>query len=447
MKKFSVILSSLALAALFSGCGLTPKPSAPTALDTTLPIVKVDAHLQDMTSIAFEWKPIKDPRVVGINVYRSNPATPNNTINHYATLNNRFATHYVDAAAKPNTTYRYFFTTFSKKAISQASPTITITTPPVLSSIVWLQGIGQMPRSAKIIWRPATNPLVEGYIIERQTLEHPVWKQIEKLKGRLNSEYINTGLANNEVYKYRIRVYTYNDLVSTPSQSVKIVTKPLPNGVQNLVISNTLPRNITLTWSPSTIKDFSYYKIYRSSNPNDDFEYYAKTTATHFTDHVKQDAKRYYYKVTVVDTDGLESKQNIPAMQGTTLAPPTTPYMVAASIVNGVAYIQWADTDPRAKSFIILKKSKVSWLDNTIQKIKNITKDSYKDHNIYADVHYTYQVIAVDKNGIESLPSKPAEVSSSALPAYKKPAPTKAAVQHESGSTIQPAPDLGASSL
>jgi uncharacterized protein len=448
MKKFSAILSSLVLAALFDGCGLSPTPATPSALDTTLPIVHVNGHIQDMTSVAFEWKPIKDPRVVGINVYRSNPDSHTNTIQEYATISNRFATHYLDEGVKPNTQYRYFFTTFSKNAQGLASPTVTVTTPPVLQSVVWLQGISNMPRSAKIIWRPAENPIVKGYLIERETLDNPQWQQIAKLRGRLNSEYIDTSLADNKVYKYRIRLYTYNGLTSTPSQTVQITTKPLPNGVEDLNISTNLPKKIQLSWKQTTLKDFSYYKIYRSDNPDSGFQDYAHVTANHFTDHVNKDGAIYFYKVTIVDTDGLESITDIPAHQGITLPKPQAPAMVAASIVDGAAVIKWKDTDPRIQSFTLVKTTKFNWLDHKTQKIKNIKSDSYTDDNIFANIKYTYKVIAVDKYGIESLPSEDVEIISPNLPAYHKPqADNSVPETKNSGSVIKPDPNLNTNSL
>ncbi len=445
MKKLTLIILSLGLLIFIDGCGLKPAPVAPTALDTTLPVIQINGHIQDMTSIAFEWKDINSSRVTGISVYRSSPKLLNHAIVYYTSIYNRFATHYVDSHVRPNTVYKYFFTTFSKHAQSLASRTITVTTPPVPPSIVWLQGISGMPRSAKIIWRPDTNPLVEGYIIERKTIKNPKWLQIVKLKGRLNSEYIDTNLLSNLVYYYKIKVYTYNNLISTPSQTVKIITKPLPLEITNLTASINLPRKIKLSWFPSLIKDFGYYKIYRSSNPVKDFKYYAKTKNPHFIDIINKDAKTYYYKIAVVDTDGLQSKNNIAAIRGTTLPKPEIPNLATASVTNNKIQLTWQDSDPRVVSFIIIKKTKISWIDSKIQKFTNITAHVFNDPYVYANVPYIYKIIAVDKYGLQSLPSKPIKVLAPNLPLQNK-----ASSNHTTtinGSTIKPTQNLDTNSL
>ena len=444
MKKLSVILLSLGLLILIDGCGLLhPKPAIPTSLDSTLPVVKVDGHIQDMRSIAFQWKPIHNPRVTGIGIYRSNPKLPHAPIQYHALINNRFATHFTDTGLQPNTAYRYFFTTFSKHAQSMASATITVSTSPGPQSVTWIHGISGMPKSAKIIWRPDVHPLTKGYIIQRLNAASNIWVNIAKLKGRLNSEYIDTPLASNKTYQYRVKVYTYNNLVSLPSKIVTITTKPLPHGVQNLQASKTLAYKIKLSWSPVHIKTFAYYKIYRSKYPDKDFTYYAKVTQNHFTDHVNHDGKTYYYKVTVVDNDGLQSNPDIPAIGGMTRARPARPVITMISVAGHHIHIAWFDNDPQVHSFILIKKEKINWLKSKTSKIAGITTQTYNDMKAYANKTYSYQVIAIGSMGLQSQPSKSVSISSPNLPIYHKPATSVTS----NGSNIRPTNNLNTNSL
>ena len=110
MKLLNLITLSSVLALLLSGCnGSTPTPPE-DAIDTTLPVISLNGHMEDMKSIAFEWKDVKDPRVAGIYVYRNDPQKDDTQISRYATVDNRFATHYEDNGVVPNTKYQYFFT-------------------------------------------------------------------------------------------------------------------------------------------------------------------------------------------------------------------------------------------------------------------------------------------------------------------------------------------------
>lgn len=463
MRILNLIALSTVSALLISGCSSTPTPPTEDAIDTTLPVISLNGHIEDMKSVAFEWKDAKDPRVNGIYIYRSNPNDTDKQIRRYATITNRFATHYVDTDVTPNTKYQYFFTTFSDKAQSQKSELVSVNTLPVLQSVAWIQSIQNMPRSAKILWRPHTNPRVDGYIIERKSLQDQDFIKIANINGRLNAEYIDSNLEDGQVYKYRLRAVTYDDIVSTPSETVQAVTKQIPLDIKGLIITNNLPKKIRLSWQPSSAKDFDYYKVYRGTDAKDSLSYYAKVVNPEFTDNIDEDGKEYFYKVTAVDKDGLESDENVAALQGFTLVKPNKPTILEAKIVNNKAELKWSKTDLRTKSFTVVKTIKKGWLDSEVDEIKGITDTSYTDPKIYSGVEYIYQIKAVDENNIESEPSSAVELSSDDLPAYKakqdankqkvmkqenkkvenKPAETES----PTGTSIEAAPDLDTGSL
>ena len=160
-----------------------------------------------MNAIAFEYKKIEDENVDGVYVYKysidTNDSRDKNSI--YKVINNRYATHFVDDKIVPNSRYIYRFATFNTQAKSQSllSEKIRVKSLPVLHSVIWLYGISNMPRSAKIIWRPHPNMRVKSYIIERKRDKD--FKQIAKIDGRLNAEYIDENLLDGAVYFYRIK--------------------------------------------------------------------------------------------------------------------------------------------------------------------------------------------------------------------------------------------------
>ena len=416
MKILNLITLSSALVLLLSGCnGSTPTPPE-DAIDTTLPIISINGHMEDMKSVAFEWKDTKDPRVAGIYVYRNNPAKDDSQITRYATVENRFATHYIDNNVIPNTKYQYFFTTFSEKAQSQKSETLTVSTLPIFESVAWIDSVQNMPRSVKILWRPHTNPRVNGYILERKSLKDDDFKDITHIDGRLSAEYIDTKLDDGQIYKYRVRAVTFDNIESTPSQVVQAVTKQLPPDIQGLTVTNNLPKKIKLSWQPSTVSDFAYYKLYRGESATGNLEYHIKLTSNNFIDDVQEDGKQYFYRVTAVDKDGLESDSTTPALQGITLAKPKTPDMMEAKIVNNKAELRWISSDRRIRSYTLIKTAKKGWFDSQVDEIRGITDTRFTDSNIYAGIVYNYQVMGVDEFNISSEPSSEATISSDALP-------------------------------
>ncbi|MDY0232947.1 MAG: hypothetical protein RBS11_02845 [Sulfurimonas sp.] len=393
---------------LFSGCGaISPKPGDETKIDKTLPIVKLTQNgvVEDMNSIAFEWNAITDERVKGIYVYKQKNNLEGSELRHYKTLDNRFTTHFLDNGITPNTSYTYSFRTFSKNAESQMSEMKIVNSLPVLQSVVWIKSIENMPRTAKIIWRPHANQKVKSYIIERKTLIEESWKRIATVDGRLNAEYIDTGLKDDYVYKYRVKVVTFDNITSTPSEIVQVVTKPLPNPVKYIVATTDLPRKIEINWEKSDAKDFARYNLYRSSSSTGSYELIAKLYNHTFTDVIEEDAKEYFYRVSVVEKNGLESIHNKISIQGITLMKPQTPSLLEAKLIGDKIEINWKNKDSRVVKYSVVKKSKTGWFDAKEEEFVDIKGTSFRDPEIGPNITYYYKIYAIDVHGIKSNPS------------------------------------------
>ena len=411
---------------LFSGCvpsnSLLPHSESNTSLDGGSSVQEelIDPTLQkveltkngiftDMKTIAFEYKNIMDPRVKGVYVYKMNNDESLGS-EHYDTIDNRFATHYVDTNVEPGHNYKYYFKTFSEKHESVPSDIFSVNTLPVLDSVSWIHSVEGMPQTAKIIWRPHTNLKVVAYIVERKTLEKDEWKQIAKIDGRLNAEYIDTDLQNNYIYNYRVKVETYDDIISAPSKEVRVITKPLPKSIMNLTVTNNLPKVIELNWEKSNTKDFSVYNLYRSPSAEGSLDLIATLQNNHYIDDIGEDGKQYFYKVSVVDKDGLESLHQEIALQGSTLAIPQAPAITKAKFINGKIELAWKEMEGRAKTYNIIKKYKKGWLDTFEDEFTDITATSFTDANLESEVTYHYQIISVDENGLKSKPSLEVEI-------------------------------------
>jgi fibronectin type 3 domain-containing protein len=401
--------------AIFSGCSTTsPKPKDEVVVDSTLPVIELTKNgvFVDMNAVAFEWKNITDGRVKGIYIYKKTigkkdikEGEEGSKDEYYDTLNSRFTTHYVDKQITPDTQYSYYFKTFSDTAESNPSKIITLNSLPVLQSVSWIHSIEGMPRSAKIIWRPHPNQKVKAYIIERKTLQGEEWQKLATIEGRLNAEYIDKGLKDNFVYKYRIRVVTFDNIISTPSEIVRVVTKALPNSVTGIVATKNLPKVIKLNWDKSENKDFYRYYVYRADEIDGTYELIAKLHNNRFTDEIDEDGKNYFYRVSIVDEDGLESEHEKVSIHGMTLTKPNAPAVVEAKLVGSKIELFWSQVDPRTKNYTVIKKSKQGWFDTVTSEITDIPNTSYTDTKITPNTTYFYQIYAVDENGIKSEPS------------------------------------------
>lgn len=406
MKFWRVTTSWIVLLLILSACGAKPTPKQETQIDKTLPVVELTKSgvIVDMKSIAFEWKSMNDHRVKGIYVYRKAPSSSEEPagLEYYSTIENRFHTHFVDNNVEPDTRYTYQFQVFGDNANGLKSRGVDVNTLPVLESVSWIHSITGMPRVAKIIWRPHTNEKVKSYSIERKTLEDEEWKTISTVAGRLTAEYIDEDLKDNFVYMYRLRAMTYDGIVSTPSQIVKVVTKALPPSIKSIKTTKKLAGKINIEWEKSTIKDFKRYYLYRSEDIDGGYELIAKLHNNRFSDSIDEDGKSYFYRVSCVDKDGLESENSKLSVQGTTLNRPDAPAIIEAKNLGKTIEIKWSETDPRSVTFNVTRKHKKGWFKESVQEYTNIKSHKFLDKNIEPDSTYTYVVQSVDKYNIVS---------------------------------------------
>lgn len=404
-------LSSLLIVLIIltlSGCGLKPKPKKDAIIDSSLPKISLtkSATKSDMKSIALEWKKLKIKRVKGIYIYRESLDENLTTDDAYLdTINNRYSTHYLDVDVKPGHRYKYYFVTYSVDAQGERSESYQVATKPILGSVTWIYAASNMPKSAKVIWRPHTNKLVRAYEIHRKTLDEDKWKIVARVDGRLSAEYIDLELKDNYTYQYHVRAITYNGITSKPSKIVKSVTKELPLSITNITASNNIPRKIRLTWDKSNTKDFSHYNVYRSKQADGSYTHLVKVSNNVFEDIIEKNGAKYFYKVSAVDKDGLESVLQENSTQGTSLSKPLPPAVVDAVLVDNKVVLKWKKNDLRVKSYVVLKKYDDGLFNKVIDEFKDIRTIEFEDTNIKDGTTYYYQVLSVDKNLIESEPS------------------------------------------
>lgn len=394
---------------IISGCAVKPHPKKEAIIDSSLPKISLtkSATKSTMNSIALEWSKIKNRRVEGIYIYRESlDETIKSDDAYYATINNRFTTHFLDKNVKPGHRYNYYFVTYSKDAQGLRSSIYQASTKPILSSVSWIYAASNMPRSAKIIWRPHTNQIVRAYDIQRKTFDDKEWKTIAKVDGRLSAEYIDVDLKDNTTYQYNIRAVTYNSIISKPSDIVKSTTKELPPEISKIKTTNNLPKKIIISWDTPDIEDFSHYNLYRSNKVNGGYTIISKLKKKKYVDKIEQDGAKYFYRVSTVDKDGLESVHIRNSVYGMTLSKPLAPSVVEAKLIdNKKVILEWNKNDIKAKNYIVRKEYSRGFFDKAVDEFKDIKGTKFEDSEIKPAQTYYYKVIAVDKYGLGSEPS------------------------------------------
>lgn len=418
MTKLIQTTSLASLILLLSGCSqLNTNLNTPTApkVDETLAVIENQSikSISDITSIAFEWKRVDDPKVVGYNFYRANMHKDGRRLKLVESLDNRYTTHFVDTDLEPNTKYVY---QISSKGIngfeSKTTDAYVAQTAARALPVSFLQGVSDLPNRIKLVWRPHSDQRIAYYEIQKLDTNLNEWKTLKKMKGRLQSEYIDDGLGNNESFKYRVIAYTFENIETQPSDVATAKTKALPIGIQNLIATTNQPKKINITWDASPTEDIINYVIFRS--PIKSFGYTklkeVNKDTLNYEDKINEDGKEYFYKVFSKDKDYLQSSSKIDPVKGVTLNKPSKPVMTLAQIQGAKAILNWTATDNRAMSYNVYKRTKINFWEYKTEKFTDIDALRFEDNNIINGVQYKYSIQSNDEYGLMSEKTDEAEL-------------------------------------
>lgn len=394
-------LSLLLLGFLMKGC--TPAAQS----DLTLPEMGEVQYLVDIDSVAFEWKSFAErPEVSGYNIYRKTLAEQGYTL--IDSLNSRFTTHYVDSPLAPSTTYLYRFATKNANgAAGVATQPLQITTR-AFAPPTHVQAVGNYPRKVKILWRPHKDLRTQGYIIQRA--EGKDFVEVARIANRLQVEYLDTNLKDSTEYFYRVFAFTASDIRSAPSPVVSARTKPIPAMPQGVFASFDLPKMVTIRWQKSPQSDIASYEVSRTILGGISSEVLANVAATEtsYTDKSEIDGVRYGYYVVAIDKDGLRSERQKSPIEGGTLAAPAAPTIQSIGTEKGSVILRWTG-DSRSVQYTINKQQ--SSFFGKKERYISIPYTYFYDHEVAPGEQYLYNVIAIDKFGLQSSPSETVSVT------------------------------------
>jgi len=376
---------------LITGCTNNP----PLKSNPNVPKVKELRSLSGRNAIALEWDIVNKPEIAGYYIQRSEDAKKYKTI---AKIKSKYVGHFTDTDLIPNKIYYYKISTFTKNGIPSFAKFKKVKTLDKIEPIPFIaNGDLKVKGIIKIIFRPHPNERVKGYYIERFNDLKGKWSIIANIKSRLSAEYIDKGLLDGKIYRYRIIAYSWDGLTSYPSKTITIQTLQKPKMITDLNATTSLSKKIKLNWQkiPRVVK----YKIYASDNGN---SYYllATTINNSYVDFVSKNGFKRFYRISSVDEYGIESLMSQVVM-GSTLPLPAVPIVSIEKNPKNIKFIL-SSPDKRAVEFVInkLENNKVISRINSVQ-------GNYIDRYILPKHKYTYKIFAIDKNG---LISKPAEV-------------------------------------
>jgi uncharacterized protein len=402
--------SLAALILLFSGCNnVFDGLNTPTKPKINESIETVDFNsiksIPDIVSIGFEWQKVNDPKVIGYNFYRTDLQKDGKSLKLVKTIENRYATHYVDKDLEPNTKYAYQISAKTADGSeSRTTDAYMVQTLPRIVPVSFVQAISELPNRVKLLWRPHQDKRIEYYRIEKFNTTLNEWIHLKTVDQRLQVEYIDTGLDNNTSYKYRIKAFTFNHVESAPSPVVVGKTKALPLDVTNIKASNNQTKKINISWNASNTSDIIKYEIHRSSYSSLGFSKIATVNSDvlEYEDKINDDGKSYYYRVIAIDKDHLQSPFKGNAVEGKTLGKPAKPILTLGQIQGNKAILNWRAGDNRAISYNVQKRIRLNFFEYKTLNFNNINDLRFEDTDILSGVEYKYSIQANDEFGLVS---------------------------------------------
>ncbi len=223
MRKSTLIVLTASLNLLLTGCN--PSTMVNYKLDNHLPKINKVKTIASNTSVAFEWQPLGNRGLDGVNIYRSEPTTYANSqtkqLTKVATINSPFVSHYVDTGLLQNSNYTYTFTTIKGKFESPYGDIIDVKTLPPLPKITFFQGAQKAKNIIKLIWRPHPDIRVKMYKVER-SVDGKKWTWIGTLNNRMMVEYLDKYVKSGHRYQYRVIAIGFDGSYSTSSNILTI---------------------------------------------------------------------------------------------------------------------------------------------------------------------------------------------------------------------------------
>ncbi|MCK4441437.1 MAG: hypothetical protein KAU90_05485 [Sulfurovaceae bacterium] len=223
MRRLNLILLIVISIILLTGCN--PKNMMSYQLNNNLPKLNNIKTVVDNTAVGFEWQPVIKNRLDGVNIYRTeaNAYTNSTTkeLTKIATIDNPFASHFVDTGLKQNSTYTYTFTTIKDGYESPHGKIINIKTLPMLPKVTFFQGAQKANHIIKIIWRPHPDKRVKFYRIDR-SVNGQKWVEMGRVNNRLMAEYIDVYIKAGNRYQYRVTAIGFDGSYSIPSNILTI---------------------------------------------------------------------------------------------------------------------------------------------------------------------------------------------------------------------------------
>ena len=278
-------------------------------------------------------------------------------------------------------------------------------------------------RTVPLRWDPVISAEVGGYIVERAFAAEGPFTRVAVLPGSNTTLWVDdgtgsggAGLADGVTAFYRVRSFAGSGRIGADaSEAVSAATAAPPAPPTALRAYSHQPRKVPLSWRASDDPNVAAYRVYRSPSFRGPFESLGTVDGryqTIFADTGLGDLRVFYYRVTALNSAGGEGRPSEP-VRAVTKPEPLPPLGLRVTEQRlGANRLAW---EPNVETNLVgyrLFRQREGSDDHEIVATLSPDQTTAEDTAIAADERISYQMVAIDEDGLASDPAEPIAVTS-----------------------------------
>lgn len=271
------------------------------------------------TSIILGWTRSPDDDFAAYHLYRAQTASVSDASTLVASITNRNTVQYENQGLVENTRYWYRLYVEDAGGATTASAPRQITTENRAPAPVTLSSVTPAGSDAlSLAWTASPAHDFAAYRIYRgeTALVDDTDQLVRSISSPTVTSYLDTDLADNTTYHYRIYVADTADSTAA-SEVVSGTTDNAPPPAVTLSETSSTVVSVSMAWTEAVVDDFDRYLVYRADE--DDPGVFALVgTVTRrdqlsYTDFFPEVTSEflYFYRITVFDTAGSSTESNV----------------------------------------------------------------------------------------------------------------------------------------
>ncbi|MDE5925189.1 MAG: fibronectin type III domain-containing protein, partial [Helicobacter sp.] len=250
------------------------------------------------------WNPHQDTRVSGYIVERRDK---NGNWQEISKIQNRLLVEYLDTKLDDGTTYEYQIYAYNANGSrSLPSKSVQATTKPKPVQITNFKATNNIPKQINLSWNLHKNPEVTSYKILRSSFISSFYTTLATLPSNTDSYQDLIG-KDGEQYSYKIVATDKDGIDSLETGPISGSTLAVPNA-PNITYARIENGSVVLKWNPTDNRATEYIVYKKDSLFFGETLRYNKVLTTEFIDKEVKAGEKYYYRVSAIDKNGLESK-------------------------------------------------------------------------------------------------------------------------------------------